>query len=308
MNMEQTTPAPQGRAGMVAVVGRTNVGKSTLLNRILEEKVSIVSPVAQTTRKLIRAILTEPRGQLAFVDTPGLHKTSEQLGHIMNRMARTAVEGVDVVLLVVDGSVPPRQEDEGWIQRIVAEKTPCLVALNKADVPHAYEDVYKKVWAEKAAAKQSNLQATWLSVSALKGDGVNRLVDALFQLVPEGPHLFPDDVLTDYPRKLNMADIIREKLFAVLKDEIPYSIGVEVESIAERPEGWSAEANIYADKSSHKPIIIGHKGRVLRNVRRAAEAELTEMYGKPVALNLWVKVEKKWIKNYWILKKLGYVE
>ena len=306
--MEQTTPAPQGRAGMVAVVGRTNVGKSTLLNRILEEKVSIVSPVAQTTRKLIRAILTEPRGQLAFVDTPGLHKTSEQLGHIMNRMARTAVEGVDVVLLVVDGSVPPRQEDEGWIQRIVAEKTPCLVALNKADVPHAYEDVYKKVWAEKAAAKQSNLQATWLSVSALKGDGVNRLVDALFQLVPEGPHLFPDDVLTDYPRKLNMADIIREKLFAVLKDEIPYSIGVEVESIAERPEGWSAEANIYADKSSHKPIIIGHKGRVLRNVRRAAEAELTEMYGKPVALNLWVKVEKKWIKNYWILKKLGYVE
>ena len=306
--MDNPTPAKQGRAGMVAVVGRTNVGKSTLLNRILEEKVSIVSPVAQTTRKLIRAILTEPRGQLVFVDTPGLHKTTEQLGHLMNRMARSAVQGVDTVLLVVDGSSPPRQEDEGWIQRLVADKTPCLVALNKADVPHAYEDVYKKVWAEKAAEKQSNLQATWLSVSALKGDGVNRLVDALFQLVPEGPHLFPDDMLTDYPRKLNMADIIREKLFAVLKDEIPYSIGVEVESIAERPEGWSAEANIYADKSSHKPIIIGHKGRVLRNVRRAAEAELTEMYGKPVTLNLWVKVEKKWIKNYWILRKLGYME
>ena len=306
--MEQTTPAPQGRAGMVAVVGRTNVGKSTLLNRILEEKVSIVSPVAQTTRKLIRAILTEPRGQLAFVDTPGLHKTSEQLGHIMNRMARTAVEGVDVVLLVADGSVPPRQEDEGWIQRIVAGQTPCVVAVNKADVHKTFEEIYRKVWAEKAAAKSSDLQAQWLRVSALNGNGIGRLLDALFQLVPAGPHLFPDDVLTDYPRKLNMADIIREKLFGVLKEEIPHAIGVEVESINETPEGWTASANIYTEKTSQKPIIIGHKGRILRNVRHAAEAELAEMYGKPVALNLWVKVEKKWIKNYWILKKLGYVE
>lgn len=297
---------PTSRAGLVAVVGRANVGKSTLLNRVFDEKVSIVSPVAQTTRNVVRAILTEPRGQLAFLDTPGVHKASYDLGRMMNRLARAAVEGVDVVLLMLDASQRPHEEDEGWMQKILREPTPCVAVLGKTDLGARFERDYKSLWEKLAQEKGVQKNADWMRVSGLTGDGVPALLNRLFELVPEGPHLFPDDVLTDFPRKLAIGDVVREKFYAYLKDELPHSVAVEIEEIEEDESGWRAQGTVLVEKSSQKGIVIGEKGRLLKKVGKEAEKELAEMFGHPVTLDLWVKVVEKWTRNYFILKRLGY--
>lgn len=297
------------RCGLVAVVGRANAGKSTLVNAILEEKVSIVSPVAQTTRSLVRGILTEPRGQLVFLDTPGVHKASYDLGRLMNRVARASIEGADVVLLVFDASAPPRPEDEGWVRRLLHEGTPCVAVLNKKDRPKGGGQAYRDLWTRIAAEKNVDRTPTWIALSARTGENVAALVDLLFETVPPGPLLFPEDVLTDYPRKLAIADIVREKYFLVLREELPHALAVGIDTLDENETGaWTAKGSVYVHKNSQKGIVIGHKGRLLRQVRQAAEKELAEIYGRPVALELHVKVEKNWSRNFWILKRLGYAE
>ena len=306
MTNEIQESAGTDRAGIVAIVGRTNVGKSTLVNHLLGEKVSIVSDTVQTTRNLIRAILTEPRGQLVFLDTPGVHKAQGELGKNLNKAARSAVQGVDAILLVLDASTPPELEDDGWLRRVAREDVPCVFALNKSDRKPDRSARYKELWEEIKAEKESAQQPVWASVSALKGDGMAALLDTLFVTVPEGPPLFPDDILTDYPRKLNIADVIREKLFHRLHEELPHAVAVWVEEIDEREKKWVVEASIYVERHSQKGIVIGEKGRLLKWVREQAEKELYEMYGVRFQLKLWVKVEKNWRKNFWILKKLGY--
>lgn len=294
------------RAGLIAVIGRANVGKSTLLNTIVGEKVSIVSSVAQTTRSMIRAILTEPRGQLAFLDTPGVHKASYELGRMMNRAARAAIEGVDTILLVVDASVAPHQEDEGWMRRLVQHESPCIVALNKADRGISHGEEFKKLWQDICTEKTSAKTAAWMTVSALTGNNVSELVSLLFETVPVGPRLFPDDVLTDFPRKLAIADIVREKYFQLLKDELPHELAVEIDTIDEKEDHWDAHGTIFVNKHSQKGIVIGNKGRLLKKVRESSERDLAEMFGRPVSLELWVKEEKDWNRNYFFLKRLGY--
>ena len=296
----------QDRAGIVAIVGRTNVGKSTLVNHLLGEKVSIVSDTVQTTRNLIRAILTEPRGQIVFLDTPGVHKAQGELGKNLNKAARSAVQGVDAILLVLDASTAPELEDDGWFRRIAREEVPCVFALNKIDRKPDRSEQYRKLWEEIRVEKESGQQPVWAAVSALKGDGMAGLLDTLFSTVPEGPPLFPDDILTDYPRKLNIADVIREKLFHRLHEELPHAVAVWVEEIDEQEKKWVVEASIYVERHSQKGIVIGEKGRLLKWVREQAEKELYDMYGVRFKLKLWVKVEKNWRKNFWILKKLGY--
>jgi len=295
-----------GRAGIVSIVGRTNVGKSTLVNHLLGEKVSIVSDTVQTTRNLIRAILTEPRGQIVFLDTPGVHKAKGELGKNLNKAARSAVEGVDAILLVLDGSKKPALEDDGWFRRIAREEASCIITFNKNDLHSDRVADYKALWKEIKEEKESGLEPIWASVSALHGDGMATLLDTLFEQVPPGPALFPEDILTDYPRKLNMADVIREKLFFRLHDELPHSIAVWIEDIDEQEKKWSVAATIYVERHSQKGIVIGEKGRLLKWVREQAEKELYEMYGVRFKLKLWVKVEKNWRKNFWMLKKFGY--
>jgi GTPase len=295
-----------GRAGMIAIVGRTNVGKSTLVNHLLGEKVSIVSDTVQTTRNMIRAILTEPRGQLVFLDTPGVHKAQGELGKNLNKMARSAVEGVDAILLVLDQSHKPEQEDDGWFRRLTRAEVPLIIALNKADRNSDYAEQYKTLWAEIKAEKESSQEPQWIPCSALHGAGMTKLLTRLFETVPLGPPLFPEDILTDYPRKLNIADVIREKLFYRLHDELPHAIAVWVEDIIEGEKKWSVEASIYVERHSQKGIVIGEKGRLLKWVREQAEKELHQMYGVRFKVTLWVKVEKDWRKNFWMLKKLGY--
>ena len=294
------------RAGIIAIVGRTNVGKSTLVNHLLGEKVSIVSDTVQTTRNLIRAILTEARGQLVFLDTPGVHKAKGDLGKNLNKTARSAVDGVDALLLVLDGSSKPELEDDGWLRRIARVEVPCIIVLNKNDRGHRFHEDYKALWTEIKAEKESSVEPIWLPASALQGEGMGDLLDTLFVHVPEGPALFPDDILTNYPRKLNISDVIREKLFHRLHDELPHAVAVWVEEIHEGEKKWEVEASIYVERHSQKGIVIGEKGRLLKWVRDQAEKELYEMYGVRFKLKLWVKVEKNWRKNFWILKKLGY--
>ncbi|MFO7821049.1 MAG: GTPase Era [Lentisphaeria bacterium] len=292
--------------GIIAIVGRANVGKSTLLNRLLEEKVSIVSDVAQTTRNLIRAILTEKRGQLVFIDTPGMHRAASELGKIMNRMARQSIEGADIVLLMLDGSTTPRDEDEGWMRKLAKQEAHCIFALNKADAGKNHARKYAELWEQIASQRDTPPAVEWCTISALTGHNVTTLLDQLFERVPKGPQLFPDDLLTDFPRRWNISDIIREKLFSDLYAELPHDIDVGISDITEHPDHWDVYATIFVNRPTQKGIVIGHKGRLLRKVRRQAEKELKEMYGLPVKLELWVKVEKNWMKNFWILRELGY--
>lgn len=306
--LETVTPSPTDRrSGMVAIVGRANVGKSSLTNAMLGEKLSIVSPVAQTTRSIIRGILTEPRGQLVLVDTPGLHKAPGDLGKIMNRLARSSVEGTDVILFVVDSSSPPLDEDEGWMRRLSRQPTPVIVALNKIDRGGKLESAYRELWNKVVDNEENPVVPIWHHVSAVTGDGVESLLNMLFERLPIGPFLYPEEMLSDYPRKLNMADVVREKLFLELRDELPHAIAVWVEKLDDRQLDWSARVVIYVNKDSQKGIVIGEKGRLLRKVRRAAEQELAHMYERNVSLDIWVKVEKNWGRNFWLLRQFGYV-
>jgi GTP-binding protein Era len=318
--------AALGRTGIVAIVGRANVGKSTLMNRLLDEKVSIVSLVPQTTRNLVRGILTEPRGQLVFLDTPGVHKATHDLGRLMNRTARISIEGADVALLVLDGSDRPEQEDDGWMRKLAKLHTQVVAVLNKRDVGTHQAAAYRRLWDEAAAAAVAPRDGEpppeapgrpdgvagppaprWHEVSALTGAGTEALLADLFALVPLGPALFPEDMLTDFPRRWNIADVVREKLFLRLHDELPHAVAVLVDRVTEGRDRWVVDAEILVNRPTQKPIILGLKGRMLRAVRRAAEAELAAMYERPVDLNLWVRVEEDWAKKHWILKRLGYL-
>jgi GTP-binding protein Era len=299
----------RSKAGTVALVGRANVGKSTLLNSILGEKVSITSSVAQTTRLLVRGVLTEARGQAVFVDSPGIHKAPSDLGRALNRLARMAMEDVEAVLLVVDGGEPPRDEDEGWMLKLARQGAPWLVAANKSDVEGPRSQAYQELWLRVAATVGESARAPegWLDVSGRTGSGCEELVGRVFDLLPEGEPLFPPDVLTDLPRNLAIADIVREKFYENLTDELPHAMAVQVDQVTEKEGAWDVDALIYVDKPSQKGIVIGDKGRLIRRVTRAAEREIGNIYECRVTLRLWVKVERNWAGNIWILKQLGYV-
>lgn len=299
----ETVPA----SAMIAVVGRTNVGKSTLVNRLLGEKVSIVSAAVQTTRNVIRGILTEPRGQLVFLDTPGIHQPFHDLGKQMNSQARSAVSGVDMVLPIFDTSQRPSAEDEGWIRRLLFEDIPVLAVLNKTDTGGKYREDYLSMWTTVAEEKESAKTAEWLSLSAETGEGCDALLSRLFDLAPPGPYLFPPDVLTDFPRNLNLSDLIREAFIPHLRDEVPHALAVGIDSIEEGDaERWHIQATVYVDRPSQKGIVLGQKGRLIKKVEREAAKAIGSMYERPVSLRLWVKVEKNWTKNHFLLKRLGY--
>lgn len=300
---------PGFRSGVVALVGRANVGKSSLLNALLGEKVSIVSSVPQTTRHRIRGIQHEARGQIVWLDTPGVHRAPSDLGRMMNKSARHAAEGAEEVLLVLDGSEPPEQEDEGWMRRLAAERGAegWMIAVNKADAGDAYVPKLRELWRQAAAGRGVDPeQVPWHFVSAATGAGISGLVDCYFRRLPEHPPLFPEDTLTDFPRKLFIADVIREKLFLRLTDELPHRVAVWVEELDERPDGaWAVACKIFVERPSQLGILVGIKGRALRAVKRASEAELAKIYDHPVLLRLHVAVEPHWTRNFFFLKRLG---
>ncbi len=306
------------KAAMVGVVGRTNAGKSTVVNQMVGEKVSIVSPVEQTTRNTIRGIVEDPRGQLVLLDTPGLHKAVGPLGKLLNGMARASSAGVDILLVVFDAAHEPQLEDEGWMSRVARERPEKVVfALNKCDRSPFYETMFHDAWknvdrregaAETFAARPAPLEPVWVTCCGIRKGGCDALMDALFELAEPGPALFPEDVVTDYPRKLAIADVVREKLLQRLRDEVPHEVGVAVKDLYEdRKRGWDVAVTIYVNRPSQKGIVIGPRGSLLKAVRQSAEPELSDMFGVKVRLELWVKVEPNWMKNGRLLAEMGYL-
>ena len=318
MNMDPIKP-PVQRAAVVGVVGRTNAGKSTIVNRMVGEKVTIVSPVEQTTRNTIRGIVADERGQLVLLDTPGLHKAVGPLGKLLNGMARASSAGTDILCVVFDAAHAPQLEDEGWMARVAKERPgKCVFVLNKCDSAPFYATMFRDLWKEVAArplprrepesSPQPPLEPVWVKTCGTRPGGCDELLDILFGMAPEGPPLFPDDIVTDYPRKLAIADVVREKLLQRLRDELPHEIGVVVKDIEENSKrGWNVAVTIYVNRPSQKGIVIGPGGKLLKAVRQFSEPELSDMFGVKVHLELWVKVEQGWMKNSRLLCEMGYM-
>ena len=303
------------KVAIVGIVGRTNAGKSTLVNQLVGEKVSIVSPVEQTTRNTVRGIVADPRGQLVLLDTPGLHKAVGTLGTLLNRMARRSAAGTDITCIVFDASQEPQLEDVGWMQR-VAKETPekVLFVLNKADRKPFFRRMFEDAWKETLANRPVTVspqgaaaEPVWVECSALSVEGAKPVMDALFAFAEEGEPLFPDDVVTDYPRKLAIADVIREKFLAKLHQELPHELGVFVKDISESKGRWEVSADVLVNRPSQKPIVIGRSAQTIKFARKNAEKEISEMFGVKVSLELWVRVEPNWMKNSQLLSDMGYM-
>ena len=301
------------KAAVVGVVGRTNAGKSTLVNALVGEKVSIVSPVEQTTRNTIRGIVADPRGQLVLLDTPGLHKAVGTLGRLLNRMARRSAAGTDITCVVFDAAESPQLEDVGWMQRVAAERPEKLVfVLNKADKAPFYETMFHEAWEQalrdgQKAEGEGAVSPVWVKCIASTEGGAVAVADALFSLADEGEKLFDDEVVTDYPRKLAIADVIREKYLAKLHQELPHELGVLVRRLRELPDRWEVQADVLVNRESQKPIAIGRGATTVKFVRKGAERELSEVFGIKVALELRVRVESNWMKNERLLAEMGYM-
>lgn len=290
------------KSGYVAILGRPNVGKSTLLNQILSEKVAIVTPKPQTTRNRIIGVKTTEEAQIIFVDTPGIHKPRERLGQYMLREALKTLKEVDIVLLMVEPKKPSFREKE--IINILsksARKCTTMLLINKIDKIKKTEllpiiDEYSSLFAFNEI----------IPISALKGDGVDKVVEKIMQYLPEGPKYYPDDIVTDQLERFLVAEIIREKVMLATEDEVPYAVAVEVVQWEEKKEIIVIGANIYVEKDSQKGIIIGKRGERLKSIGSLARKEIESILNTRVYLELWVKVSKDWKDSPLKLRELGY--
>jgi GTPase len=306
MEFPATIPAlptsPAGfRSGFVALIGRPNVGKSTLLNQLVGEKVAITSPVAQTTRNRLRAILTTETAQLVLLDTPGIHKPHHLLGERLVQSARRAIGEVDVVLLLVDGSEPAGRGDGFIVELLLHLRAPVHLALNKNDLVDPER-------AEELAQSYAELVPGWPlhTVSALNGAGTSELVAALAADLPEGPHLYPPDAVSDQPEQLLLAELIREQVLHHTREEIPHSVAVQIERIVDDGPRTAVLATVLVERSSQKGILIGKGGRMLKEIGSGARQQMQKLIDGPVYLELFVKVVPNWRRSAARLSELGY--
>ena len=294
------------KSAFIAIIGRPNVGKSTLLNYILGEKIAIVSPKPQTTRNRIMGVLTENEEQMIFIDTPGMHKPRTKLGDFMINSVNKTVDDVDIALMVVDATMEKSNIEEGLIEKIKNDNIPAVLAVNKIDLLEKKELLIKRI-AE--LSELCDFKAV-VPISAITGDGVNILKDELSKILPEGPAFFPEDTLTDQPERTLAAEMIREKLLYVLSDELPHGIGVVIERMKERSnaEIIDIDATVYCEKESHNGMVIGKKGAVLKKIGSEPRADIEHFLDCKVNLKLWVKVKEDWRNREGMLREMGYTE
>lgn len=294
------------KSGFVAIVGKPNVGKSTLVNALLGQKIAAVSPRPQTTRKKQLGILTLPNAQIIFVDTPGLHKSKHKLGEFLNQEAQEALEGVDLILWLVDSSSAPTDEDQSIadLLKTFSRRTPLLLVLNKTDIPQADE-----LAARENEYRQLASSAILLQISASKRLGLGEMIEKLIQLLPQRGADYPEDQITDLYEKEIAADLIREACLLQLRDEVPHSLAVRMDEFKERENGMAyIAATILVERESQKGIVIGAGGKMLKSIGSAARKQIEEMGGRQVFLELRVKVEKDWRDNPNTLRLLGYTK
>lgn len=290
------------RSGFVSIIGRPNVGKSTLLNALLGQKVSIVTPKSQTTRNRILGIKTMPGAQIVFIDTPGIHRPKHALGEIIVKTARAALKDVDAVLFIVEPRSPGGDE-HSILKLLKGYKTPVILVINKMDA-------FKKNEALPVIDEYSKLHPfkEIIPISALKGDGIDELLKSVVPLLPVGPKYYPDDLVTDQLERFMVAEIIREKVMYETEEEVPHSSAVEIVSW-EEDEGRAViiiNANIYIEKAGQKGIIIGKGGAKLKSIGSKARADIEGLLGSKVRLELWVKVRKLWRSDPSALRELGF--
>ena len=290
------------KSGFVSVIGRPNVGKSTLLNALTGEKIAIMSNKPQTTRNTIRGVVTNNECQLVLIDTPGIHNPKTKLGQYMVNVASDSMKEVDLILFMVEANAKSTTANEQIIETLKGIKTPVFLIINKIDTISKDKlfsiiDAYSKMMDFKSI----------IPISALNNDGTAIILKEALKFIPEGDKMFPDDTLTDQPEKVIVAEMIREKILLNLDDEIPHGVGVEIMSFKEREDGLiNIQATIYCEKSSHKGIIIGKQGAMLKKIGSAARFEIERLLYTKVFLELWVKVKPDWRNNDLMLRELGY--
>lgn len=298
------------RCGMVSIVGRPNVGKSTLLNNLIGEKIAIVSRVPQTTRNQVRGIYNDERGQIVFIDTPGLRMIHDSLDRFMNKSAYGTTHDADCIIHLVDTKEPVGREEEQIVSRLSNLKVPVVLCLNKVDFKGTpYLPEYISLWERVKGKTVHEMKSfTLIPISGKKGINTDKLLDILFDYLPEGQALYPLDTVSDIPQRMAISDIIREKLFNIMTHEIPHSIAVIIEDIQpERKKLLHIRALIIVETESQKKIVIGKGGVILKKVGSWSRVELEQLLGSKVFLELHVKDRKKWRDNNSFLEEMGYV-
>lgn len=294
------------KSGFVGIIGRPNVGKSTLLNSILGEKVAITTDKAQTTRNIIRGIYTDEEMQIVFIDTPGIHKAKNKLGSVMTQSAINTFKEVDVILFLVDGS-PEKGKGDTFILNMIKDlDTPKFLLINKIDQMDPMEfkssfDTYESM----------GVFDRIFGISALKGTHVDELLEGIAEHIEEGPMYFPGDMITDHPERFIVSEIIREKLLLYLQEEVPHGVAVEIESFKETKNNKGEDlteigAVIYCERKTHKGIIIGKQGKKLKGIGKSARVEIEALLGTKVFLELWVKVKENWRDSDIAIANFGY--
>lgn len=290
------------KSGFVTIVGRPNVGKSTLLNQIMGEKLSIVSNKPQTTRNNIQTILTGEDYQIVFVDTPGIHKPKHKLGEFMVNSAKDSIKEVDLVLFLINPDEEIGRGDKFILEALKEQNAPVFLVVNKVD-ENSHDKVAKtlQMYSEEYSFKEI------IPISALKGKNVDTLVELMKKYMPEGPQYYPEDMITDVQERFIVSEIVREKALRNLRDEVPHGIAVDVIQMKQSENGtYHIEVDLICEKDSHKGIIIGKNGQSLKRIGETARYELERFLHTKVNIKIWVKVRKEWRDNQNLLKELGY--
>lgn len=292
------------KSGFVAVVGRPNVGKSTLINALIGDKIVIVSDKAQTTRNRIICVYTDEEKQIVFMDTPGIHKPKHKLGEFMVDAAIESLKEIEAVLFVVAGNEKRGPGDNFILEQLKKVKVPVFLVINKIDTLER-EDILKTIVTYQEAYPFAGI----IPISAKEKDNLDEVLKVLTEVLSEGPQYFPEDMITDQPERLIIADIVREKILLKTRDEVPHAIAVDVDEMKTRDDGMTyIRATIYCERDSQKGIIIGKRGAMLREIGGEARADIERLLATKVYLDLWVKVKKDWRNKSGMLSELGYKE
>ena len=295
--------APEGfRSGFVGIIGRPNVGKSTLMNHLIGQKIAITSPVAQTTRNRLQGVLTTPEAQIIFVDTPGIHKPHHELGRVLVKNAQTAINSVDLVVFVVDSSRPSGGGDRFIFELLKKTKTPVIIGLNKQDLqPSDYydlDDSYLDLIGDRPW--------DYVKFSAMDGSGTDKLQQLITEKLEPGPYYYPPDLVTDQPERFIMAELIREQILLLTRQEIPHASAIAIEKVEETAKITKIFAAINVERGSQKGIVIGKKGSMLKQIGTEARKQIQKLIAGDVYLELFVRVEPKWRQSRLRLAEFGY--